>query len=86
MSFATLSDPNLRFYVPSFVVRLGKKSLTHELGLAVSSAEVDLTLSAASRFSFTVVNAYDDAKRAFVSVRGEALLLDLAALGRIFCF
>ena len=45
-----------------------------DLLLAVSQVEVDLSLGAASRFSFTVVNSYSLKAHAFVTGRGEKVL------------
>ncbi|HEV7991896.1 MAG TPA: hypothetical protein VGP25_08730 [Gemmatimonadaceae bacterium] len=52
-----------------------------DLLVAVSQIEVDLVLGAASRFSFTVPNAYSHKLRAFLSGRG-ANVLDLLAFGK----
>jgi uncharacterized protein len=71
MDLADFSNANGAFYAPSFLVKAGGQSLTHNLGLAVTQVEVDLALGAAGRFSFTVANSYDLQKHAFVTTYGQ---------------
>ncbi len=68
------------FYAPSYAVRVGRDDLMRDLLVAVSQIEVDMVLGAASRFSFTVPNAYSHKLRAFKSGRG-ADVLELLAFG-----
>lgn len=71
------------FYVPTFVVEVGRQDLVRELFLTVSSVSVDLKERSASRFSVQVGGAFDWEKREFVA--GErsdrADLLELFAFG-----
>jgi phage protein D len=68
------------FYAPAYAVRLGRDDLMRDLLVAVSQVEVDMVLGAASRFSFTVADAYSQALHAFRSGRGRDVL-DLLAFG-----
>src|SRR5689334_2640674 len=77
MELATLAERHGSFYVPAFEVRVDGQALTETRRAAVSQVEVDLALNAAGRFSFTVVNAYDDKKHAFLSDLGQPLLEQL---------
>ncbi|WP_395018468.1 phage late control D family protein [Dongia sp.] len=61
------------FYVPAFAIKVSGKDLVRELGIGVSQVEVDLTLGAAGRFSFTVVHTYDMERRAFLYADGQPL-------------
>lgn len=74
MDVRQLSEQNGAFYVPAFVVKVDDKSLVHELGIGVSQVEVDRTLGAAGRFSFTVVETFDVKDRIFVSAFGRPVL------------
>src|SRR5262249_9427597 len=80
MDLAGFAEQYGAFYVPAFEVRVGGDALTQTLAIGVSQVEADLTLGAAGRFSFTVVNAYDNKRRAFVSGYGQAVL-DLLRFG-----
>jgi phage protein D len=80
MDLAAFSDRNGAFLVPAFVVTVANKSLTDELLIGVSQVEVDLTLGASGRFSFTVVNTYDLEAHAFLSGDGRKVL-ELLAFG-----
>jgi hypothetical protein len=80
MELAQLSRNSGAFYVPAFAVRVGRRDLLRDLLVPVSQVEVDLVLSAAGRFSFTVVNTYDIEKHAFVSGNGQSVL-DILAFG-----
>lgn len=74
MELATLSKKYGEFYAPAFAIRVGADDLIRDLVVAVSQVEADLVLGAASRFSFTVTNAYSSDKRAFYTGRGRNLL------------
>jgi len=80
MELATLARSYGDFYAPSYAVRLGRDDLVRDLLVAVSQVEVDLVLGAASRFSFTITDAYSHKLRAFKTGRGGDLL-DLLAFG-----
>ena len=69
MELATLANRYGDFYAPAFAVRLGRDDLQRDLQLAIAQIEVDLVLGAASRFAFTVVNAYSHKLRVFRSDR-----------------
>jgi phage protein D len=70
MELATLSDRYGAFYAPTFAIRVGGADLMRDLRVAVTQLEVDLTLGAASRFSFTVTAIYDLESRSFRTGRG----------------
>jgi phage protein D len=74
MELSDFSSRNGAFYAPAFVVKVDGKALTQDLAIGISQVEVDLTLGAAGRFSFTVVNSYDMEKRTFVSGFGQKVL------------
>ena len=74
MDLRTLAEQYGSFYVPAFVVSVDGQALVEKLAVGVSQVEVDLTLGAAGRFSFTVVNAYDQEAHAFLSDYGEDVL------------
>jgi phage protein D len=74
MDLETLSNRDGAFYVPAFGVSVDGQSLTDDLSIGVSQVEVDLTLGAAGRFSFTVVDTYDQARQAFLSAQGNKVL------------
>jgi phage protein D len=80
MDLAEYSDRHGDFYVPAFVVKVGGRALTQDLGVGVSQCEVDLTLGAASRFSFTVVNTWSLERREFRSAGGMRVI-ELLAFG-----
>lgn len=80
MELATLSKKYGDFYAPAFSLRVGADDLIRDALVAVTQVEADLVLGAASRFSFTVVNAYSIEKRAFYTGRGKNLL-DLLTFG-----
>jgi len=80
MDLAALSSAHGAYYAPAFAVRLAGQSLTHRLGIAVSQVEVDLKLAAAGRFSFTVVNTFDNTRHEFVTAFGTEVL-DLLTFG-----
>ncbi len=74
MDLAGYAERHGEFYVPAFVVKVSGAALTQDRGIGVSQCEVDLTLGAASRFSFTVVNTFDVELREFRSAFGERVL------------
>ena len=74
MDLAALSSRDGGFYVPAFAVRVDGQLLMDDLGVAVSQVDVDLTLGAAGRFSFTVVDTYDQEKRTFLSAFRQPVL------------
>jgi phage protein D len=76
----TLSRKYGEFYAPAFSIRVGADDLIRDALVAVSQVEADLVLGAASRFSFTVVDAYSIEKRAFYTGYGKNLL-DLLTFG-----
>jgi phage protein D len=80
VELVTLSSKYGDFYAPAFSIRLGGNDLVRDLLVAVTQVEADLVLGAASRFSFTVVNAYDIESRIFKSERGSNVL-DLLSFG-----
>ena len=80
MELATLSDKYGEFFAPTFSVRVGGEELVRDALVAVTQVESELVLGGASRFNFTVVNAYDIEKRAFFTERGRNLL-DILTFG-----
>jgi hypothetical protein len=81
MDLATLSESNGRFYVPSFAVRLAGKDLLRDHAVAVTGGEVDLSLGAAGRFSFTIANSFDLDAQEFLVGQGRSELLELLTFG-----
>src|SRR5689334_282698 len=80
MDLADFSDRYGGVYVPAFAVRVAGQDLTRDLAIGVSQVEADLTLGAAGRFSFTVVDTYDLQSRSFLSGTGRPVL-DLLKFG-----
>ncbi|HUR83676.1 MAG TPA: hypothetical protein VM733_23175 [Thermoanaerobaculia bacterium] len=80
MELSALAKNYGDFYAPAYAVRLGGDDVTRDLLIAVNQVEVDLQLRAASRFSFTVTNAYSQKLQAFKSGR-DAYVLDLLTFG-----
>src|ERR1051325_12113330 len=74
MELATYAERYRNFYAPAFALRGGRSDLMRDLNVAVSQIEVDLLLGAASRFSFTVCDCYDEKLHAFKTGRGADLL------------
>lgn len=66
------------FYAPRYTLMLGGVDLIRDLLLAISGVEVELKLRAASRFSFTIADAYDHEYQVFRTGRGGDLLKLLA--------
>jgi len=61
------------FYAPAFNIKVADQSLVLKLQLEVTSVQIDNTLDAADRFSFTINNAFDIATREFAKVDGRTL-------------
>src|SRR6185369_585282 len=80
MELSALARTYGDFYAPAFAVRLGRDDLMRDLLVAVSQVEVDMVLGAASRFTFTVPNAYNLDLRTFKS-GSDANVLDLLTFG-----
>lgn len=74
MELATYAKSYGDFYAPAYAVRLGRDDLVRDLLMGVSQVEVDMVLGAASRFTFTVANAYSHKLRAFKTGRGDDVL------------
>lgn len=74
VDLAALSDRHGAFFAPTFAVRIDGRDLVRELALAVTQVEIDLSLGAAGRFSFTVADAYSLQKRSFLDGYGRAAL------------
>jgi phage protein D len=74
MDLAALSNRDGAFYVPAFVVKVDGRSLVDEHFIGVSQVDVDLSLGAAGRFSFTVVDTYNMEQRKFLSAQGSPVL------------
>lgn len=74
MKLADLSSGYGNFYAPAFTLRLGGVDVVRQLLVAVSDVEVDLVMTAASHFSFTLVDCYNQDKGEFQSGHGENLL------------
>ncbi|QDV49896.1 Phage late control D protein [Gimesia fumaroli] len=74
MELSQLAKRYSDFYTPAFSVRLSGQDLVRELLAPVSQLEVDLMLGAASRFSFTIPNCYDQEKGIFRTSQSKNLL------------
>jgi len=77
MQLRDVAEQRGSFYVPAFAVKVAGRDLVRGLALGVSQVEVDLTLTGACRFGFTVVDSYDFEKSTFVSGYGETVLEEL---------
>lgn len=75
LSFAR-PDASEALYVPSAMVSLGAdgQDMLHVHGLAISQLEVDLQLSNAGLFKFTIPNSFDAARADFLTARGRPAL------------
>jgi phage protein D len=80
MELVDLSRGYGDLYAPAFNVRVARADVVRDLLVPVSQVEVDMVLSAASRFSFTLSNCYSHKLHAFKTGRGDDLL-DFFALG-----
>lgn len=74
MDLVTLSDRYGHFLAPAFRIEVDGRDIVRQALLAVSQVEADLVLGAPARFSFTVVQAYDTARRAFFAGDGTPAL------------
>lgn len=76
------TDPRNQLYVPSASIELGARGqdLLHAHGLAVTQVEVDLQLSVAATFKFTIPNTFDADSGEFLTARRRPVL-DLLQLG-----
>src|SRR5688572_14473839 len=73
MDLVDVSRERGGFYVPAYKVKVDGEDL-RGAAIAVSQVEADLILGGAGRFSFLVVNSYNDKNRAFLSGRGRRVL------------
>jgi phage protein D len=62
------------FYAPAFAISVRGEDVMRKTLIAVSQVEADLTLGAASRFSFSVVNAYSMKRQLFLTGGGRDVL------------
>jgi phage protein D len=74
MKLADLSSGYGNFYAPAFMLRLGGMDVVRQLLVAVSQVEVELVMDAASQFSFTLVDCYDQELGRFLTGHGDDLL------------
>ncbi len=76
------TDARHQLYVPSASIELGARGqdLLHAHGLAVTQVEVDLQLSVAAQFKFTIPNTFDADSGEFLTARRRPVL-DLLKLG-----
>jgi phage protein D len=76
------ADLHKALYVPAASIALGAPSqdLLRSHGLAFTSVEVDLQLSVAGTFKFTIPNTFDAARAEFLTARGQPAL-NLLKLG-----
>jgi phage protein D len=76
------ADLHNALYVPAATIALGApgQDLLHVHGLAFTSVEVDLSLSMAGTFKFTITDAFDAARAEFLTARGRPAL-NLLKLG-----
>ena len=81
MDFSELSDKYGKFVAPNFQIMVGGVDIVRELFLSVPSCEIDLQHSAASRFSFKIINAFNWEKRTFVAGERDRPLDILAQFG-----
>jgi uncharacterized protein len=70
------TDPRNQLYVPSASIELGARGLDilHAHGLAVTQVEVDLQLSVAGTFKFTIPNTFDADSGEFLTARRRPVL------------
>lgn len=80
MELAALSERHGNFLAPTFAVRVSGQDLMHQLAIGVSQVEVDLSLGAAGRFSFTIAGTFDPQGHGFISGYGRPVL-DVLAFG-----
>ena len=65
MELAAFSRTYREFYAPAFAIHLGRTDLVRDLFVPVSQLEIDLSLGAAARFTFTVIDVYSYELHAF---------------------
>jgi len=80
MKLVDLSNGYGNFYAPAFTVRLAGADVVRELLVAVSQVEVELVMNAASHFSFTLSDCYNEESGKFETGRGKNLL-EILTLG-----
>lgn len=80
MKLADLSNGYGNFYAPAFTVRLAGRDVVRTLHVAVSQVEVELVMNAASSFSFTLCDCYDQEHGQFQTDSGDDLL-EILTLG-----
>jgi uncharacterized protein len=80
MQLQTFSSQNDNFYAPAAVVKVFGRDVMRAMGMAVSSLEIERTLGAASRFSFTLADCYDFEHRQFKS-QNDVNVFELLRLG-----
>ena len=74
MELVDLSRSYGNFYAPAFSVRVARADVVRDLLVPVSQVEVDMVLTEASRFSFTLSDCYSHKLHAFKTGRGDDLL------------
>lgn len=76
MSSPARADSGHALYVPAATVSLVAESqdLLHVHGLAATQVEVDLQLSVAATFKFTIPNTFDAGRSDFLTARGQPAL------------
>jgi phage protein D len=74
MELSAFADVYGDFYAPVYAVRLGGQDLVRDVLVAVSQVEVELKLRTASRFSFTIADAYDQDGQFFRTGDGDDLM------------
>lgn len=80
MNLAELSGRHGNFYAPAFRITVDGNDIIQALGIGISSVEVDRSLGALGRFSFTAVGTYSLRDRAFLR-RGTNQVLDVLRFG-----
>jgi phage protein D len=82
MDFATRAERHNNLYAPAASIALGApdRDMLRDHGLAVTQVEIDLQLSVAGQFRFTIPNTFDAGRADFLTPRGDRVL-DLVTLG-----
>lgn len=60
--------------MPTYAISVGHKDLLNGLYVGISQVEVDMELGTASRFTFTIPEAYSHEHRIFLTGKGDELL------------
>ncbi|HAH10666.1 MAG TPA: hypothetical protein DCL48_11245 [Alphaproteobacteria bacterium] len=81
MDLVARSEREGHFYVPAFCVVVAGRDILRDHKAAVVQAEVDLTIGGASRFSFTIQDAFDFETRQFRVNDKRVDLLSLLKFG-----